>query len=44
MFEIPSLNFVYGLFSWGLVFGAGLGAAVWIIGYAISSLFKIMRK
>lgn len=41
---MPDLVFVYGLISYGLVFGAGLGAIVWLIGYAISSIYKIMRR
>lgn len=42
--DLPDLTFVYGLFGQGLVFGAGLGAVVWLIGYAISAIYKIIRR
>lgn len=41
---MPDLDWVYSLFTQGLLFGAGLGAVVWVIGYSISSIYKIIRK
>jgi hypothetical protein len=41
---MPDLQFVYGLFSDGLVFGAGLGAISWLIGYAISFLTNLIKR
>lgn len=41
---MPSLTWVYSLFSMGLVAGAGLGTIAWLIGYAISAIYKIMKR
>lgn len=42
--DLPDITFVYGLFSQGVVFGAGLGAVVWLIGYAISSIYNLIKR
>ena len=41
---MPELSWVYGLFGQGLVFGAGLGAIVWLIGYTVASIYNLIRR
>lgn len=41
--EFP-ISDVLQLFSIGLVAGSGLGAVTWLIGYAVSSIFKLISK
>lgn len=41
---MPSLEWVYGLFSQGLVFGSGLGVIVWLLGYVIAFLYNLMKR
>ena len=41
---MPSITWVYSLLSYGLVAGAGIGAIAWLIGYAISSIYNIIRR
>lgn len=38
------LSEVYALLSPGLIAGAGLGAMAWIVGYAVSKIYDIIRK
>jgi len=38
------LDFAYSLFGQGLVLGAGLGTIVFMIGYAIGSIIKLIRR
>jgi len=42
--ENLDLVWVYSLFSQGLVAGAGLGTIVWVIGFTISSIYKIIKR
>lgn len=41
---MPSLTWVYGLFGQGVVFGAGLGAIVWLIGYTVASIYNFIKR
>lgn len=41
---MPELTWVYGLISTGVVFGAGVGALVWMIGYAISAIYNLIKR
>lgn len=41
--EFP-ISDVLELFSIGLAAGSGLGAIAWLIGYAVSSLYKLISK
>lgn len=41
---MPSLSWVYGLFSQGIVFGGALGAIFWLIGYSVAFLYNLIRR
>lgn len=42
--ELIEIKDVMSLFTPGLIAGAGIGSLAWIIGYAVSAVYNLIKK